>query len=105
LKTGGLLIKAVPSEDHLKELRAHFYGGTGKQNYSNQDVTERFRERFGALETVQLRYSFELKKDQLIHFIRMTPLSWHVAEENPMIPSSDEEMILTADFTVLIGEK
>jgi 23S rRNA (guanine745-N1)-methyltransferase len=103
LKKDGLLIKVVPSEDHLKELRAYYYSGTEKQSYSNQDVTERFRERFGVLETVQLRYPFRLNRDQLIYFIQMTPLSWHVADEKPLTFPAGDEMILTADFTVLIG--
>jgi 23S rRNA (guanine745-N1)-methyltransferase len=103
LKKDGLLIKVVPSEDHLKEIRAHYYGGTEKQSYSNQDVTARFQERFGVLEKLRLKYSFKPNGDQLIYFIQMTPLSWHVADEKPMTLPPDDELILTADFTVLIG--
>jgi 23S rRNA (guanine745-N1)-methyltransferase len=103
LKKKGLLIKVVPSEDHLKELRDYYYEGTDKQSYSGRETAQRFRERFGALETARIRYPFELRNwDQLIHFIQMTPLSWHVAETKPMIRPW-RNMSLTADFTVMIG--
>jgi 23S rRNA (guanine745-N1)-methyltransferase len=106
LKKDGLLIKAVPSEDHLKELRAYYYESTERQSYSNQETVGRFGERFGVLESVRIKYPFVLKNgNQLIHFIQMTPLSWHVFDEKPMIRPSDGGMVLTADFTVLIGQR
>ncbi|NLB41564.1 MAG: methyltransferase domain-containing protein [Clostridiales bacterium] len=97
----GLLIKVVPGENYLKELREAFYKDTDKQNYSNHKVVQHFYDNFDTVEERKINYEISLDREMLTHLIRMTPLSWAATDDDveraiPMIGN-----IITVDFTIL----
>ena len=46
LSKDGILIKAIPTENHLKEIRQMVQDQLTKKDYSNQDIKEHFQEHF-----------------------------------------------------------
>ena len=46
LSKDGTLIKVVPTENHLKEIRQMVQEQLTKKDYSNQDIKEHFQEYF-----------------------------------------------------------
>lgn len=46
LKSDGIVIKIVPQSGYLKKLREHLFNKPEKQNYSNSEMVERFKESF-----------------------------------------------------------
>lgn len=101
----GVIIKVIPEENYLKELREHFYQHTEKQSYSNEKVVKHFEESFGILEQKRITYRVDLNHEMLEDLVKMTPLSWGAAAE-------DIEKILalgldevTVDLRILTGKK
>lgn len=78
LKPGGQVIKVVPGEHYLKELRA-FQPGE-RQPYSNKDVVDKFAEHYPNYTEKKVHYTFELPKERVGDFMLMTPLGWHIEQ-------------------------
>jgi len=78
LSKDGILIKVIPTENHLKEIRQMVQGQLTKKDYSNQDIREHFQEHF----SIQSRQIASLTKpisaEQRQALLAMTPLLFHV---------------------------
>ncbi len=74
LSKNGILIKVIPTENHLKEIRQMAQDQLTKKDYSNQDIKEHFR--------IQSRQIASLTKpisaEQRQALLAMTPLLFHV---------------------------
>jgi 23S rRNA (guanine745-N1)-methyltransferase len=103
LTDGGLLIKAVPGSDYLKELREVFYDHTDKQDYSNERVLKHFKENFDLMNTIQVHYHADMNRENLADLIRMTPLSWSASPEKVEKALNSGISSITVDMTVLYG--
>jgi len=102
---GGLLIKVIPGNGYLAQLRELFYTGTGKETYSNEKVANHFKESFHLSRTEEIRYTAALSKENLRHLIKMTPLSWGVSDEAAAKAAQAGAAGITVDLTLLIGKK
>ena len=78
LSKDGILIKVIPTENHLKEIRQMVQDLLTKKDYSNQDIKEHFQEHF----SIQSRQTASLTKpisaEQRQALLAMTPLLFHV---------------------------
>ena len=78
LSKDGILIKVIPTENHLKEIRQMVQDQLTKKDYSNQDIKEHFQEHF----SIQSRQTASLTKpitaEQRQALLAMTPLLFHV---------------------------
>ena len=78
LSKDGILIKVIPTENHLKEIRQMVQDQLTKKDYSNQDIKEHFQEHF----SIQSRQIASLTKpisaEQRQALLAMTPLLFHV---------------------------
>ena len=78
LSKDGILIKVIPTENHLKEIRQMVQDKLTKKDYSNQDIKEHFQEHF----SIQSRQIASLTKpitaEQRQALLAMTPLLFHV---------------------------
>lgn len=105
LKKDGLIIKVVPENDYLIELRKLFYHDQKeKQTYSNQLVIEKFKEHFLEIETRRISYSFSLTKENFLDLMMMTPLSWGASEEAKQYATDHPLAKITVDVRLLIGK-
>lgn len=105
LKDDGIIIKIVPRDGYLKELRQFFYRDSEKKDYSNQKVIELFKEKFELIDQSVINYTSDLDDSALQSLVKMTPLTWGV--EGRVVDhflDSDIQNI-TVDFDIIIGQK
>lgn len=105
LEDDGILIKIVPGSDYLKELREILYDGMDKQTYSNEEVIEHYSKNFKILDIREKTYSRMLDKENLIHLIKMTPLSWAATDNRIKNVLNMERNNITIDLTIIVGKK
>ena len=100
LQQGGQVIKVIPGEDYLKELR--LIQKKENQSYSNQQVIDKFRTHYPEMSEHPVRYTVELSEEKIKDFLDMTPLGWHL-EAN----AEDRESLhqITVDMVILTGNK
>lgn len=101
LSKDGILIKVIPTENHLKEIRQMVQGQLTKKGYSNQDIKEHFQENF----SIQSRQIASLTKpisaEQRQALLAMTPLLFHV-DQTKIDWSQLTEITIEAE--ILIGK-
>lgn len=105
LKAGGLVIKVVPGERYLQELRERLYVQPGNRTYSNAATIERFATSFSLLDCEQVAYSFRLDQQNLAALIRMTPLTWGAEPQQLAKAYELVDREISVEFTVLVGRK
>lgn len=100
---GGMVIKVIPGQDYLKELRNIFYEGSRKQVYANDLTLEHFKENFGMTDIERVRYQADVDDALIEPLLRMTPLSWGTTEERWQKVRQMKLRQVTIDLTILFG--
>lgn len=104
LKPQGRLLKVVPNENYLLELRqALYFGDEQKQTYSNKRVVELFYKHYPHAKCKRICYRFALTPDTLANLLKMTPLQWGASQENKMQLLEKNLKEVTVDVSLLIG--
>ena len=78
LSKDGILIKVVPTENHLKEIRQTVQDQLTKKDYSNQDIKEHFQEHFSIQSSQIASLTTSITAEQRQALLSMTPLLFHV---------------------------
>ena len=78
LSKDGILIKVIPTENHLKEIRQMVQGQLTKKDYSNQDIKEHFQEHFSIQSSQITSLTKPITSEQRQALLSMTPLLFHV---------------------------
>ena len=81
LMPGGLVVKVVPGERYLQEVRALVQDQLRHDVYSNQRVVKLFGEKFDLLEAQEICATYPLTSDQAADLIAMTPLTQGIEKE------------------------
>ena len=101
LSKNGILIKVIPTENHLKEIRQKIQDQLTKKDYSNQDIKDHFQEHF----IIQSRQIASLTKpisaEQRQALLSMTPLLFHV-DQSKIDWSQLTEVTIEAE--ILVGK-
>ncbi|QUL57773.1 methyltransferase domain-containing protein [Paenibacillus tritici] len=101
----GMVIKVVPEQDHLKEIREVLHEGSNKQVYSNGPIINYFNKQFKLLDIVSIRYPASLNESLIDPLLGMTPLSWGVSSYRKKKIQKMNLKQVTMDFKILIGKK
>lgn len=101
----GIIIKVVPNEDYLREIRDHLFQHTEKKNYSNQAVIDRFREKYHIMTQQTIRDVHEIDQDTLDTFTQMTPLTWSASPAQLERLTHSNINQLTIDLEIVIGKR
>jgi 23S rRNA (guanine745-N1)-methyltransferase len=104
LKPNGIVIKIVPQNSYLKELREHLFQKNEKQFYSNAETMERFKKSFQFIECSRLTYTMNLNKSSIEWLVQMTPLTWSTTEEQIKSFLIKNSAQITVDLDILIGK-
>ncbi|WP_411954178.1 putative RNA methyltransferase [Alkalibacillus sp. S2W] len=96
LADDGVVIKVVPNQGYLKELRQQL----DQTDYSNNDVVDRFRESFDIIRKQRVVAQQHLSEAMFQDLIQMTPLTQD-ADLNQLSYTQH----VTLDLTVLVGQK
>ena len=78
LSKDGILIKVIPTKNHLKELRQKAQDQLIKKDYSNQDIKNHFQEHFTILSSQTASLTKTITANHLQALLSMTPLLFHV---------------------------
>ena len=101
LSKDGILIKVIPTENHLKEIRQMVQDQLTKKDYSNQDIKEHFQEHFSiqSIQTASLTKPITAEQRQAL--LSMTPLLFHV-DQSKIDWSQLTEITIEAE--ILVGK-
>ncbi|HEY8485148.1 MAG TPA: methyltransferase domain-containing protein [Longimicrobiales bacterium] len=96
----GLLLVAIPTAEHLKELRAEL-PLLGLEEAKRERTVERLRPQFELRGEDTLTYSVELDTGVVLDLLRMTPNYWHLPEEALAQIATRERRVVTVDVRLL----
>ena len=97
----GILIKVIPTENHLKEIRQKVQDQLTNKDYSNQDIKEHFQEHFTILSNQTSSLTKTITADQLQALLSMTPLLFHI-DQTKIDWSQLTEITIEAE--ILVGK-
>ncbi|SNL76435.1 23S_rRNA m1G745 methyltransferase [Streptococcus pneumoniae] len=101
LSKDGILIKVIPTESHLKEIRQRVQDQLTNKEYSNQDIKEHFQEHFTILSSQTASLTKTITAEQLQALLSMTPLLFHV-DQSEIDWSQLTEITIEAE--ILVGK-
>ena len=101
LSQNGILIKVVPTENHLKEIRQMVQEQLTKKDYSNQDIKEHFQEHFRIQSSQIASLTKHITTEQRQALLSMTPLLFHV-DQSKIDWSQLTEITIEAE--ILVGK-
>ena len=101
LSQNGILIKVVPTENHLKEIRQMVQDHLTKKDYSNQDIKEHFQEHFSIQSSQIASLTKHITAEQRQALLAMTPLLFHVDHTNIDWSQLTE---ITIEAEILVGK-
>lgn len=101
LSKNGILIKVIPTENHLKEIRQKVQDQLTKKDYSNQDIKEHFQGHFTILSNQTASLTKTITPDQLQALLSMTPLLFHI-DQSKIDWSQLTEITIEAE--ILVGK-
>ena len=101
LSKDGILIKVIPTENHLKEIRQIVQDQLTKKDYSNQDIKVHFQEYFSiqSIQTASLTKSITAEQRQAL--LSMTPLLFYVDQSKIDWSQLTE---ITIEVEILVGK-
>ncbi|WP_173214491.1 MULTISPECIES: putative RNA methyltransferase [unclassified Streptococcus] len=101
LSKDGILIKIIPTENHLKEIRQKVQDQLTNKNYSNQEIKNHFQEHFTILSSQTASLTKTITTVQLQALLSMTPLLFHV-DQSKIDWSQLTEITIEAE--ILVGK-
>ncbi|MBS4947993.1 MAG: methyltransferase domain-containing protein [Streptococcus mitis] len=101
LSQNGILMKVVPTENHLKEIRQMVQEQLTKKDYSNQDIKEHFQEHFSIQSSQIASLTKPITAEQRQALLSMTPLLFHV-DQSKIDWSQLTEITIEAE--ILVGK-
>lgn len=101
LSKDGILIKVIPTKNHLKEIRQKVQDQLTNKDYSNQDIKNHFQEHFTILSSQTASLTKTITADQLQSLLSMTPLLFHI-DETKIDWSQVTEITIEAE--ILVGK-
>ena len=101
LSKDGILIKVIPTENHLKEIRQKVQDQLTNKDYSNQDIKNHFQEHFTILSSQTASLTKTITTEQLQALLSMTPLLFHV-DQSKIDWSQLSEITIEAE--ILVGK-
>ena len=101
LSKDGILIKVIPTKNHLKEIRQMVQDQLTKKDYSNQDIKEHFQEHFSIQSHQIASLTKPITAEQRQALLSMTPLLFHV-DQTKIDWSQLTEVTIEAE--ILVGK-
>ena len=101
LSKDGILIKVIPTENHLKEIRQLVQDQLTKKDYSNQDIKDHFQEHFSIQSSQIASLTKPITAEQRQALLSMTPLLFHVNQSKIDWSQLTE---ITIEAEILVGK-
>lgn len=104
VRKGGYIIKVVPGESYLAQIRQSLYRGTSKESHSSSDTVGLMKESFPNVNISDISYNISPTKAQLEDFIKMSPISWGAKNEDISAILEKGLKEITLDFRILTAK-
>jgi len=101
LSQDGYVIKVIPNEYHVQELRVQAKDQLKEEKYSNQKVLDHFEEYYQLVQEIDATKTYDVTAETRNAFINMTPLLFNV--DNSLI-DWDQVNKITVGSTILVGK-
>ena len=102
LQKNGLLIKVIPSSQHLQEIRGIVAEQLTNTNYSNHKIIEHFEEAFTITNSYDVAATFNLRENEKAALLHMTPLLFNIdIDKIDWSPLTD----ITIAAKILVGQQ
>ena len=101
LSQNGILIKVVPTENHLKEIRQMVQDQLTKKDYSNLDIKDHFQEHFSIQASQIACLTKPITAEQRQALLSMTPLLFHIDQTKIDWTQLTE---ITIEAEILVGK-
>ncbi len=101
LSKDGILIKVIPTKNHLKEIRQKIQDQLTTKDYSNQDIKNHFQEHFSIQSSQTASLTKSITAEQRQALLSMTPLLFHV-DQSKIDWSQLTEITIEAE--ILVGK-
>ena len=101
LSKDGILIKVIPTENHLKEIRQMVQDQLTNKDYSNQNIKNHFQEHFTILSNQTASLTKTITAEQLQALLSMTPLLFYI-DQTKIDWSQLTEITIEAE--ILVGK-
>ena len=101
LSQNGILIKVVPTENHLKEIRQMVQDQLTKKDYSNLDIKDHFQEHFSIQASQIASLTKPITAEQRQALLSMTPLLFHIDQTKIDWTQLTE---ITIEAEILVGK-
>ena len=102
LRKNGLLIKVIPSSQHLQEIRSIVAEQLTNTNYSNHKIIEHFEEAFTITNSYDVATTFSLRENEKAALLHMTPLLFNIdIDKIDWSPLTD----ITIAAKILVGQQ
>ena len=98
LKSGGVLIKVIPGNHYLTELRHLVYPEGKHATYDNASVKQNFMEHYDHVKFYPIRYEFNLNQELFTALFNMTPLTWQAQNKAQLLAKGLDK--ITAEFEI-----
>lgn len=98
----GILVKAVPEEGYLREIRTLAGERLSKERYSNEAVVSLFKEKFSLIREETVEAVFPVTTEEARDFLTMTPLTSRIDKKD--LPAEKLREITVA-MRILTGKK
>ena len=106
LAPGGSLIKVIPGNDYLAQLRQQLYrSNPEKQTYSNADIIERVQSECRQVTFEEVRYTVNLTDATYRHLLEMTPLYWGATPEDKAYSNEHPLATVTVHYIIAVVKK
>ena len=100
LRPDGIVIKVVPGERYLTEVRALAKDKLRHDGYSNERVVQLFRDKFDLLSSREINDTYPLTPAQATDLVSMTPLTQGIEKEQLNIAALTS---VTIHLHILVG--
>lgn len=101
LKNGGLMIRVIPLEEHLYDLKAAIYEKPYKNDVPDADISG-----FKLIESISIGDIIELDSNEDVqNLFKMTPYYYKTGKEDQQKINSLEKMSVKAEFEIRVYEK
>ena len=102
----GTLVKVIPGNDYLAELRQQLYrSNPEKQTYSNADILERVQSECPQVTFEEVRYTVNLTDATYRHLLEMTPLYWGATPEDKAYSNEHPLSTVTVHYIIAVVKK
>ena len=101
LAPDGVLVKVIPGNHYLQELRHLVYPEGPHATYNNTPVKKHFIEHYPQAKFSTIRYEFPLDQPLFTALFNMTPLTWQAQENREQLLQRPLNSI-TAEFEIAV---